>query len=184
MFSGRKFAAFLFDMDGTVLNSIAAAERVWTEWAERHGLDVASFLPTIHGKRAIETIGALQLPGVDVAAEADALLKAEMDDLEACLTASQTVYDTCRAHGTGMVLALDQLETQPWYPGCFFLAGLDTSWYDVNDENGAVAVSAAGATSPEPVAGALFVRVVRSDELAALSRLRTARTESTLVANG
>ncbi|TGV63743.1 HAD family hydrolase, partial [Mesorhizobium sp. M00.F.Ca.ET.149.01.1.1] len=77
-----KFAAFLFDMDGTVLNSIAAAERVWTKWAERHGLDVASFLPTIHGKRAIETIAGLRLAGVDAVAEADALLKAEADDLE------------------------------------------------------------------------------------------------------
>ncbi|TIW03429.1 MAG: HAD family hydrolase, partial [Mesorhizobium sp.] len=65
MFAGSKFAAFLFDMDGTVLNSIAAAERVWTKWAERHGLDVASFLPTIHGKRAIETIAGLRLAGVD-----------------------------------------------------------------------------------------------------------------------
>lgn len=82
MFAGSKFAAFLFDMDGTVINSIAAAERVWTKWAERHGLDVATFLPTIHGKRAIETIGGLMLPGVDVVAEADALLKAEADDLE------------------------------------------------------------------------------------------------------
>lgn len=82
MFAGSKFAAFLFDMDGTVLNSIAAAERVWTKWAERHGLDVASFLPTIHGKRAIETIAGLRLAGVDAVAEADALLKAEADDLE------------------------------------------------------------------------------------------------------
>ncbi|RUW16371.1 HAD family hydrolase, partial [Mesorhizobium sp. M1A.F.Ca.IN.020.03.1.1] len=82
MFPGRKFAAFLFDMDGTVLNSIAAAERVWTKWARRHGLDVASFLPTIHGKRAIETIAALKLPGVDPVVEADALLEAEAADLE------------------------------------------------------------------------------------------------------
>jgi len=82
MFAGRKFAAFLFDMDGTVINSIAAAERVWTDWARRQGLDVATFLPTIHGKRAIETIGELMLPGVDPVLEADALLKAEADDLE------------------------------------------------------------------------------------------------------
>ncbi|BCG92246.1 HAD-IA family hydrolase [Mesorhizobium sp. 131-2-1] len=82
MFAGRKFAAFLFDMDGTVINSIAAAERVWTDWAQRQGLDVATFLPTIHGKRAIETIGELMLPGVDPVLEADALLKAEADDLE------------------------------------------------------------------------------------------------------
>ncbi|PBC05890.1 HAD-IA family hydrolase [Mesorhizobium sp. WSM3860] len=82
MLPGRKFAAFLFDMDGTVLNSIAAAERVWTKWARRQGLDIASFLPTIHGKRAIETIAALKLPGVDPVVEADALLKAEAADLE------------------------------------------------------------------------------------------------------
>ncbi|KAA3448505.1 glycerol-3-phosphatase [Mesorhizobium sp. SARCC-RB16n] len=82
MFAGRKFAAFLFDMDGTLINSIASAERVWGDWARRHGLDVAAFLPTIHGVRAIETITALALTGVDPRHEADLLLKAEADDLE------------------------------------------------------------------------------------------------------
>ncbi|AGB43678.1 haloacid dehalogenase superfamily protein, subfamily IA, variant 3 with third motif having DD or ED [Mesorhizobium australicum WSM2073] len=82
MFAGRKFAAFLFDMDGTLINSIASAERVWGDWARRHGLDVAAFLPTIHGVRAIETITALALPGVDPGHEADLLLKAEADDLD------------------------------------------------------------------------------------------------------
>ncbi|RUW27973.1 HAD family hydrolase [Mesorhizobium sp. M4B.F.Ca.ET.215.01.1.1] len=82
MFAGRKFAAFLFDMDGTVINSIAAAERVWTDWAQHQGLDVAAFLPTIHGKRAVETIAGLMLPGIDPVLEADTLLKAEAADLE------------------------------------------------------------------------------------------------------
>ncbi|MBZ9745549.1 HAD-IA family hydrolase [Mesorhizobium sp. CO1-1-7] len=82
MFAGRKFAAFLFDMDGTLINSIASAERVWGDWARRHDLDVAAFLPTIHGVRAIETITALALPGVDPGHEADLLLKAEADDLD------------------------------------------------------------------------------------------------------
>lgn len=91
MFAGRKFAAFLFDMDGTVLNSIAAAERVWTQWASGHGLDVASFLPTIHGRRARETIAALQLPGIDPVAEADALLKAEAADLDGIVPISGAV---------------------------------------------------------------------------------------------
>lgn len=85
MFAGRKFAAFLFDMDGTVVNSIAAAERVWADWARRQGLDVAAFLPTIHGVRAIETIARLTLPGVDPMREADALLKAEAADIDGIL---------------------------------------------------------------------------------------------------
>ncbi len=69
-------------MDGTILNSIAAAERVWTAWARRHGLDVAAFLPTIHGVRGIETITRLELPGVDPEAEAHAIVLAEIEDVE------------------------------------------------------------------------------------------------------
>jgi sugar-phosphatase len=81
-FPDRAFGAFLFDMDGTLLSSIAAAERVWAAWATRHGLDVAKFLPTIHGVRARETIGNLNLPNIDLQAEIDALTQAELDDVE------------------------------------------------------------------------------------------------------
>jgi sugar-phosphatase len=102
MFAGRKFAAFLFDMDGTVINSIASAERVWSNWARRHGLDVAAFLPTIHGVRAIETVGRLGLPGVDAAHEADLLLKAEAADLDGILPI------------TGAVAFLEALPPERW----------------------------------------------------------------------
>jgi mannitol-1-/sugar-/sorbitol-6-phosphatase len=81
-YSDRAFGAFLFDMDGTLLSSIAAAERAWGAWATRHKLDVAAFLPTIHGRRASETIRALNLSGIDLQAEVDALTQAEIDDLE------------------------------------------------------------------------------------------------------
>jgi sugar-phosphatase len=77
----RAFAAFLFDMDGTILTSIKAAERVWGAWAAGHGLDVAAFLPTIHGKRTEETVRALDLPGVDPAAEARRITLAEIEDV-------------------------------------------------------------------------------------------------------
>jgi len=75
------FAAFLFDMDGTILSSIASAERVWSKWAQRHGLDLASFLPTIHGVQSVETIRNLGLPGIDPVAEAALITQAEMDDV-------------------------------------------------------------------------------------------------------
>ena len=77
----RDFAAFLFDMDGTILTSIKAAERVWSDWARSHGLDVEAFLPTIHGKRTEDTIRNLNLPGVDPAAEARRITLAEIDDV-------------------------------------------------------------------------------------------------------
>lgn len=78
----KPYAAFLFDMDGTILNSIVAAERVWTKWAQKHGLDVATFLPTIHGVRGLDTISNLGLPGVDPQAETDQICADEMVDLE------------------------------------------------------------------------------------------------------
>ncbi|XHS32331.1 HAD-IA family hydrolase [Pseudoxanthomonas sp. UC29_72] len=76
------YPAFLFDMDGTLLTSIAAAERVWTRWALRHGLEPATFVPTIHGARAIDTIAGLGLPGVDAQAEAEGITRDEIADVE------------------------------------------------------------------------------------------------------
>lgn len=77
----RAYGALLFDMDGTILTSIKAAERVWGDWATAHGLDAAAFLPTIHGKRTVETIRSLNLPGVDAEVEAAKITAAEMDDV-------------------------------------------------------------------------------------------------------
>jgi sugar-phosphatase len=81
LFEGR-YKALLFDMDGTVLNSIAAAERVWRAWATDHGLDVESFLPTIHGARTVDTIVALQLPGINPEIEAQGIAEAEIASVD------------------------------------------------------------------------------------------------------
>lgn len=78
----KTYAAFLFDMDGTLLSSIAAAERVWGAWARRHGLDVAAFLPTIHGVRAEDTIRRQNLQGIDIDAEVEWVQQGELDDVE------------------------------------------------------------------------------------------------------
>jgi mannitol-1-/sugar-/sorbitol-6-phosphatase len=82
LFGGKTFAAFLFDMDGTLLSSIEAAERVWRRWAVAHDLDVATFLPTIHGSRSADTIRRLALPGLDADAEANAITQAEIVDVQ------------------------------------------------------------------------------------------------------
>lgn len=75
------YAAFLFDMDGTLLTSIAAAERVWTRWAHAHGLDAEAFVPTIHGARAIDTVRRVALPGMDAEAEAARITAWELEDM-------------------------------------------------------------------------------------------------------
>lgn len=76
------YRAFLFDMDGTILTSIAAAERVWSAWARRHDIDPAVLLPTIHGVRAEETIARQGLVDIDVQLEAQAVTAAELEDME------------------------------------------------------------------------------------------------------
>lgn len=80
--ASRTYAGFLFDMDGTILNSLASAERVWSRWALRQGLDLETFLPTMHGRRGIDTITALNLPGIDPVAEAAVILQGEIEDVE------------------------------------------------------------------------------------------------------
>jgi sugar-phosphatase len=82
LFDGRSFAALLFDMDGTLLSSIEAAERVWGRWAAQFGIDAATFLPTIHGRRTVESVRSLNLPGVDPEEQAAAITRAELEDVE------------------------------------------------------------------------------------------------------
>ncbi len=82
MFDGRSFDAFLFDMDGTLISSIEATERVWTRWAARFGIDAATFLPHIHGQRAVDSIKKLGIEGIDPEREAHALTLAEIEDIE------------------------------------------------------------------------------------------------------
>jgi mannitol-1-/sugar-/sorbitol-6-phosphatase len=78
----RSYAAFLFDMDGTLINSIASANKVWTAWANRHGLDPEPILQVMHGVRAIDTIRNLKVPGMDVELEAELLTQAEIDAVD------------------------------------------------------------------------------------------------------
>ena len=82
LFPGRRFGALLFDMDGTLLTSIEASERVWTRWAAPFGLDAASFLPQSHGMRVADVITGLGLPGVDPVAEAETILRWELADMD------------------------------------------------------------------------------------------------------
>jgi mannitol-1-/sugar-/sorbitol-6-phosphatase len=48
--------AILFDLDGTLVDSAKVIERLWTEWAARHSLNVQDILAISHGRRAEETM--------------------------------------------------------------------------------------------------------------------------------
>ena len=78
----KSAAAFLFDMDGTLIDSSRPMERIWGRWARRHGLDFAALLPTIHGVRAIDTVRRLALPGVDPLVEAGIIEREEVEGVD------------------------------------------------------------------------------------------------------
>lgn len=51
-----KYRGFLFDLDGTLVDSLPAVIRAWSLWGERHGLSAEEVLSYIHGKPAINSL--------------------------------------------------------------------------------------------------------------------------------
>jgi sugar-phosphatase len=73
--------AILFDMDGVLINSAPAVERVWNIWASSHGLNPVSVVNQAHGRRSIETIRAVA-PELDAEKENIVVEQMEIDDRE------------------------------------------------------------------------------------------------------
>lgn len=71
--------ALLFDLDGTLIDSRPAAERVWRRWGDRHDIPWEKILPVLHGRRAIDTMRDLA-PHLPQPEEADRLTEEEVVD--------------------------------------------------------------------------------------------------------
>lgn len=75
---------FLFDLDGTLVNSLPAVERAWCNWADRFGIAHDEVLNFIHGKQAITSLRHF-MPGKseqDIAAEFTRLEAIEAADTD------------------------------------------------------------------------------------------------------
>jgi sugar-phosphatase len=81
-FREHTYAAFLFDMDGTLLDSSAVVDRVWRTWAQRQGVDTETLMANMHGVRSEDTVRRFAPPGTDVAQENGWILQAELMDVE------------------------------------------------------------------------------------------------------
>jgi dextranase len=61
-----------------------------------------------------------------------------------------------------------------------FIDGEDTSWYEINDENGSVGISARHPVAPEPVGGSIFARVFQGSNLVTVGVLDLTGSENGL----
>jgi sugar-phosphatase len=77
---GRVVRAVLFDLDGVLVESREATERVWRDWAARNRVDEAELLSAMHGVRSVEVIRALR-PELDAVVESDAIERTQAEDV-------------------------------------------------------------------------------------------------------
>jgi sugar-phosphatase len=73
--------AFLFDLDGVLVDSRSVVERTWRRWAERHQIDPTPLLQIAHGRRARDTLR-MVVPNLATDAEVDWLDATELADRE------------------------------------------------------------------------------------------------------
>lgn len=77
--------ALLFDMDGTILDSITAANRSWSRWAVSAGLGEGfSLHGPLHGRQRPDVVAELlpHLPEAEVAEHAETIRQSELRDVD------------------------------------------------------------------------------------------------------
>ncbi|MEV7396453.1 HAD-IA family hydrolase [Aeromicrobium sp. NPDC092404] len=71
--------AVIFDMDGTLVDSNAVVEAIWTRFAERFGLVTADVLAFSHGRQTISTVNRFAPADLDHEALAAELASTEIE---------------------------------------------------------------------------------------------------------
>jgi len=79
-----KCKGFLFDLDGTLVDSLAVVERAWTTWGQRRGIGPEEVLAFIHGKQAITSLRHFMAgaSAEEIQQEFNALEKFEAEDID------------------------------------------------------------------------------------------------------
>ena len=74
-------SALLFDLDGVLIDSTPAVQRVWHRWAVEHGLDPEAVVYMAHGRPSRSTIREL-LPNSDIDREDREVERREIEDID------------------------------------------------------------------------------------------------------
>ena len=76
-----KARAFLFDMDGTLVDSSVKVEQIWSHWCQLHGIELKAVMAIQQGVRSFDTISRVA-PHLDIEKEAAWVDQHESDDCE------------------------------------------------------------------------------------------------------
>jgi len=74
-------SALLFDLDGVLIDSTPAVERVWRRWAIEHGFNPEEAVARAHGRPSLTTVREY-LPNADHEAENREVERREIEDIE------------------------------------------------------------------------------------------------------
>lgn len=74
-----QFRGLLFDLDGTLVNSLDFVEHSWRAWANNKGLDGQAVCDFLHGKPAVSTLRHFMSDASDAAINAEFLLLEEYE---------------------------------------------------------------------------------------------------------
>ena len=79
----QKFEAFLFDLDGTLVDSNGIVDRVMETWCQQNGVSYSEIKDSNHGSRSVDTVAAVapHLDAVQAAADIEAEERGELADL-------------------------------------------------------------------------------------------------------
>ena len=83
--------ALLFDMDGTLIDSRPGVERLWSQWAAEHDVDISTILPHLHGVRLADSVRRFTPSGYDAEHEIRAMYQAELNDVDGVIALDGTL---------------------------------------------------------------------------------------------
>jgi sugar-phosphatase len=71
----------LFDLDGVLVESRLATERVWLAWASKNGIGEEELRSAMHGVRSLEVVRALR-PDLDAVVESEEIERRQAEDTD------------------------------------------------------------------------------------------------------
>lgn len=104
---------FLFDMDGTLVDSTAVVESVWRDFCAEYGLDTQAVIAYAHGRQTIDTLTHFIGAGEKTNKIAASLEEVEINTTEGVTEVKGPLHSYQNCHRIAGHLSLRQAECLP-----------------------------------------------------------------------